>query len=109
MDTMIRRLRNEATQSLRPGIYDQCGHKGENHKGGNHRTKALSLSNDGHSYPETFLLAKQYADEHDDIVGLTFSTSRGPKSRFGPGGEIYFHMNLTAERIQICRNWLYIK
>ena len=100
---MIRRLRDEEALSLRPGIYERCGHNGQNHSRGNHRTKALSLSKDERSHDEVFMLAKQYAYDHDDIAGLTFSDHLGGHAGFKDPDtkrELWFHTKITTEGVK---------
>jgi len=110
METMIKGLRDKDAESLRRGIHEGWGHTGENHSYGPHRAKAVSLSNSGFGFPETFKLAYQYADEHDDILALTFSTNLDSKSKFGSGGEIWFHKRLLPEKVhKYCKQILYIK
>jgi len=103
MDTMIRRLRDEEALSLRPGIYERCGHNGQNHSRGNHRTKSLSLSKDERPHHEVLRSAINYADDHADIAGLTFSDHFGGHAGFTDPDtkrELWFHQKITTEGVR---------
>jgi len=108
MEDTINQLRVKDAKSLRRGIYEGLGHDGKNHSGGVHRAKALSLCNMGIPFHKTLELAYQYADEHDDILALTFSTHL--RSEFGSGGCIWFHKELLSEKVRFGdQSILYIK
>ena len=112
MEDAIKRLRDEDAAAGRSGIYDGWGHTGKNHSHGVHREYAVALSNEGLSFGETFSRAKHYVDSNDDIAAVTFSTNLdfGPRSKFGLGGELWFHKEVLLDKLKPCASQtLYIK
>jgi hypothetical protein len=106
METMISVLRDEEALSLRPGIYPRCGHHGDNHTN-KHRKKAVSLSTDIRPHHEVLRSAINYAKDHDDIAGLTFSDHLGGHAGFTEPDtkrELWFHKKITIEGVRFKMN-----
>ena len=110
MEDTIKQLRDADAKEGKPGIYEGWGHTGQNYSSGVHREYALELSNRGLPFNETFKEAKLYVDMNDDIISLTFSTNLDALSKFGKGGELWFHKKKLLDKINRCKfQIMYIK